>query len=57
MLAGYTLTSSQCRLNVGQRLKQWPNIRLMHVTQTHCRVNGELGGIVEPARCLDTMLG
>ena len=37
-----TYTTPQCRLNVGQSRTQWPGIGQMHVTPTHCRVNGGL---------------
>ena len=45
MLAGVRALCIQCpngRLNVGQRPTQWPGIGLMHVTPTHCQVNGGL---------------
>ena len=49
----YTLTLPKCRLNVGHRRRQWPDIGPMQNTPTHCRLNRK----VEPARRFEPKLG
>ena len=45
--------TAQCHLNVGQRRRQWTDIRPKKDLPTNCWVNDGLSWIVEPAQCFD----